>query len=118
MTVTKGRSCIRCGVDRALASGYFDICRDCHWVIYDQAGIEPEPLIDGYWRQVGMKRVWVDFHCEDCGDVVQPGDRCDTCLTWAVKNARDHLWAQMSWSNRGRIWDVLPTRNDKELMTA
>lgn len=78
------------------------------------AQLEDHGLPAGEWVLVrGIKRYKV-HECEDCGEPLAPGDRCDTCLTWAVKNARDHQWAQMSWANRQRIWDVLTIRNDKE----
>jgi len=76
-----------------------------------------DALKDGHWS-TGLVRVWVKHECEDCGNHLLPGDRCDTCLTWAVKNARDFEWARISRANRDRIWDVLELRHEQELMTA
>jgi hypothetical protein len=81
--------------------------------------VESDALRGGHWvRRRGGIRVWIWHLCDDCGDRLMPGNRCDTCLTWAVKNARDHQWAQMSWANRGHIWDVLELRHERELMSA
>lgn len=83
----------------------------------DGPPVEKNALRDGHWS-TGVIRVWIWHICEDCGGHLLPGDRCDTCLTWAVKNARDFEWACMSWANRGRIWDVLALRTEQELMSA
>lgn len=76
---------------------------------------------EGRWvKRLGGVRVFIPAdkttalnpanQCEDCGGFLLPNTRCDTCLTWAVKNARDAEWARISWANRGVIWDVLGTR--------
>lgn len=67
-------------------------------------------LTNGHWQKRHGVSVWVKHECRDCGGFLAPGDRCETCLTWAVKNARDAEWARISWENRGVIWDVLDAR--------
>lgn len=81
--------------------------------------LQPEDILrDGHWEPRGAIRVWVSHECEDCGDIVPQGQRCDTCLTWAVKNARDFEWARMSRQNRGVVWTILAARKNKELTAA
>ena len=77
-----------------------------------------DALVDGHWGRRGAIRVWVSHICEDCGAIVPPPERCDTCLTWAVKNARDFEWARMSWENRGVVWSILAARHERELTAA
>lgn len=89
---------------------------------YDRKSIEPpderHELRDGHWQKQGLVSRWVSHECEDCGDIVPWGQRCDTCLTWATKNARDFEWARMSRANRVVVWTILDARHDKELTAA
>lgn len=110
------RECARCGISRSEKTAFKELCRDCTYL-----RIAPAPddeIASGEWQQQHGIRVYVFHACEDCGEHLTPGERCDTCLTWAVKNARDFEWARMSWANRGRIWDVLELRHEQELMSA
>jgi hypothetical protein len=69
---------------------------------------EADALTHGHWQpRPGGIRVWVDHSCPDCGNYLPPRTRCDTCLTWAVKNARDTEWARISKATRPIIFHIL-----------
>lgn len=107
--------CKRCGIIRAGDKPAAELCRDC--VRFTVPSLDDDAAPRGHWKR-GVVRTWVSHECPDCGGLLLPGTRCDTCLTWAVKNARDAEWARMSWANRHVIWDVLALRNERELMSA
>lgn len=108
-------TCPRCGLVRVIKPnrGVDAMCRDC-WLYMNGEPTHTPELTGGHWETRGLVRVWVRHECVVCGGFQAPGTSCRTCLTWAVKNARDAEWARIRWANRGVIWDVLDTRKTSQ----
>lgn len=79
-------------------------------------GRPPSPddgLTGGRWApRAGGIQVWVPDPVCHCGAPLI-GPSCDTCLTWAVKNAREFEWTQQREANRGLVFDILALRQDR-----